>query len=143
MRKFHGCLLLIILLSAGLIGVALQAEALEGWKITMKNIGGDDGNFGNFTICLLDDGTFFLTGSCETGRWFAAGPRRWAQGGCANFDLAFVLDGQVASGKLKGKVHEFEVDATPVVGAWFQKATRNDAACSGSLQSGTESITGQ
>jgi hypothetical protein len=31
MRKFHGCLLLIILLSAGLNGgVALQAEALEG-----------------------------------------------------------------------------------------------------------------
>jgi hypothetical protein len=92
----------------------------------MKNIGGDDGNFGNFTICLLDDGSFFLVPFCETGRWFADGPRRWAQGGCTDPepDIAFALDGDVASGKLKGFIHEFSVDASFVLGAWYQKATR-------------------
>jgi hypothetical protein len=146
MRKFYSSLVLSLLLSAGLIGgAAFEAEALEGWRITFQNVGGDSTNFANFTICFLDDGTFFVVGFCETGQWFKASARRWAQGGCTGLDpdVAFAFDGQVANGKLKGKANEFEVDASFVVGAWYQQAPRDDAACSGSLQSGTESVTGR
>src|SRR5713226_1711619 len=146
MKKFNRHLLLMLLFLAGLIGgVALRAEGLEGWKISIVNVPGDDGDFVSFTICLLDNGTFNLPGFCEAGRWFDGDGRRWAQGGCTAANLSFALDGRTDAGNtiMTGFVSEFVADASFVVGAYYPAATRNDAACSSAQPSGGGSLTGR